>query len=56
MLCAALEADPYLGRRSRVEGTRELPLPPLPFLIVYRVLEQKDAIRNSLSIRSTTSA
>jgi toxin ParE1/3/4 len=41
---AALETDPYLGRRGRVEGTRELPLPPLPFIIVYRVLEQADAI------------
>jgi len=40
----ALGADPYLGRRGRVEGTRELPLPPLPFIIVYRVLEQADAI------------
>jgi toxin ParE1/3/4 len=41
---AALGADPYLGRRGRVEGTRELPLPPLPFIIVYRVLDQADAI------------
>lgn len=36
----ALGTDPYLGRRGRVEGTRELALPPLPFIIVYRVLEQ----------------
>jgi toxin ParE1/3/4 len=40
----ALGADPYLGRRGRVEGTRELPLPPLPFIIVYRVVEQADVI------------
>lgn len=40
----ALAMDPYLGRRGRVEGTRELPLPPLPFIIVYRVLEQADTI------------
>jgi toxin ParE1/3/4 len=40
----ALATDPYLGRRGRVEGTRELPLPPLPFIVVYRVLEQADAI------------
>jgi toxin ParE1/3/4 len=41
---AVLGADPYLGRRGRVEGTRELPLPPLPFIIVYRVLEHADAV------------
>jgi toxin ParE1/3/4 len=29
----------YSGRPGRVEGTRELPLPPLPFIVVYRVLE-----------------
>jgi toxin ParE1/3/4 len=40
----SLGTDPYLGRRGRVEGTRELPLPGLPFIIVYRVLEQADAI------------
>jgi toxin ParE1/3/4 len=38
----ALASDPYLGRRGRVEGTRELPLPPLPFIVVYRVLEQAE--------------
>jgi toxin ParE1/3/4 len=36
---AVLGAQPYLGRRGRIGGTRELALPPLPFLIVYRVLE-----------------
>jgi toxin ParE1/3/4 len=40
----ALGTDLYLGRRGRVEGTRELPLPPLPFIVVYRVLEQLDVI------------
>jgi toxin ParE1/3/4 len=28
---------PHAGRLGRVEGTREFPLPPLPFIIVYRV-------------------
>ena len=39
-----LASGPYLGRRGRVEGTRELPLPPLPFVIVYRVREQANAV------------
>jgi toxin ParE1/3/4 len=30
---------PYSGRTGRVEGTRELALPPLPFIVVYRVKE-----------------
>jgi len=28
---------PHRGRPGRVEGTRELPIPSLPFLVVYRV-------------------
>ena len=32
-----LGKSPYSGRQGRVEGTRELPLPPLPFIVVYRV-------------------
>ena len=42
----ALESLPYLGRPGRVEGTRELPLPSLPFLVVYRVLEHAVEIVN----------
>jgi len=39
---AALRRDPRRGREGRVEGTRELVLAPLPYLVVYRVL--KDAV------------
>lgn len=35
----SLESFPYRGRVGRVDGTRELVLPSLPFVIVYRVFE-----------------
>ncbi|HKN77171.1 MAG TPA: type II toxin-antitoxin system RelE/ParE family toxin [Candidatus Acidoferrum sp.] len=38
----SLRSFPYKGRTGRVAGTRELPLPPLPFVVVYRIL--KDAV------------
>ena len=41
---SVLENFPYSGRIGRVDGTRELPLPPLPFIVVYRVLESDDAV------------
>ena len=33
-----------MGRVGRVEGTRELPLPALPFIVVYCVLASADAV------------
>lgn len=36
----ALEHFPNRGRPGRVEDTRELPLPPLPFVVIYRLVEQ----------------
>ena len=32
-----LKASPYIGRRGRIEGTRELLFPPLPYIAVYRI-------------------
>jgi toxin ParE1/3/4 len=43
---AALRTFPHRGRIGRVEGTRELLLPPLPFVIVYRVLPEAVEISN----------
>lgn len=39
-----LGAFPHGGRVGRMGGTRELALPPLPFIVVYRVLEHADAV------------
>jgi toxin ParE1/3/4 len=36
---AQLREFPNLGRSGRVPGTRELPVQPLPFLVVYRLKE-----------------
>lgn len=33
----ALDAFPYRGRPGRVDGTRELPLPGLPWVAIYAV-------------------
>jgi addiction module RelE/StbE family toxin len=38
----SLNSFPYRGRQGRVEGTRELPVPSLPFIVVYRVI--RDAV------------
>jgi toxin ParE1/3/4 len=36
----SLKNTPYLGRPGRIEGTRELLFPPMPYVAVYRVHEQ----------------
>ncbi|MGA3201876.1 MAG: type II toxin-antitoxin system RelE/ParE family toxin [Bryobacteraceae bacterium] len=41
---STLGAFPYAGRLGRLQGTREMPLPPLPFIVVYRVLEHLQAV------------
>jgi toxin ParE1/3/4 len=37
---ASLKQFPRLGRAGRVNETRELPLSPLPFVVVYRLKEE----------------
>jgi toxin ParE1/3/4 len=39
-----LAAFPNLGKAGRVYGTREMPLSPLPFIVVYRVLEEAGTV------------
>jgi toxin ParE1/3/4 len=36
---SSLSSFPHRGRIGRLEGTRELPVPSLPFLVVYRVTQ-----------------
>lgn len=36
---SSLSAFPFRGRPGRVDGTRELSMPSLPFLVVYRVTQ-----------------
>jgi toxin ParE1/3/4 len=38
----SLKSFPNKGRPGRVEGTRELPLSPFPFVVVYRI--RKDIV------------
>ena len=38
--CGGLGKFPYLGRKGRIEGTRELVLAGLPYVVVYRIRDQ----------------
>jgi toxin ParE1/3/4 len=33
----ALKEQPHIGRPGRIEGTREILFPPMPYIAVYRV-------------------
>jgi toxin ParE1/3/4 len=35
-----LRAFPMMGRSGRLAGTRELPIPATPYIVVYRVKEK----------------
>lgn len=36
-----LSANPFIGRRGDIPGTRELVLPGTPYIVAYRVLETR---------------
>ena len=36
-----LETFPHLGRPGRVQGTREIAFPPLPFVAIYEVRSEE---------------
>jgi toxin ParE1/3/4 len=40
-----LETFPHVGRPGRVEGTRELAFPPLPYIAVYEIAGDRDEVR-----------
>ena len=38
--CGTLRQFPRRGRKGRMEGTRELVFPGLPYIVVYRIQDQ----------------
>ncbi len=41
----SLESLPNRGRPGRIDGTRELILAPLPFILIYRVKRDVEIVR-----------
>jgi toxin ParE1/3/4 len=50
-----LEMFPHLGRPGRVQGTREIAFPPLPFVAVYEVREEQVTLISTSRRRSRSS-
>ena len=40
-----LQSFPRIGRPGRVEGTREIAFPRLPYVAVYEILDAQDEVR-----------
>ena len=51
--CGSLRAFPYSGRNGRIDGTRELTFPGLPYIVVYRIEDQVVACCASTTARRT---
>jgi toxin ParE1/3/4 len=46
----ALAAQPRLGRPGRVAGTRELVIPRLPYVAIYRIVEAARAATSQVEV------
>jgi toxin ParE1/3/4 len=44
----SLRTMPYRGRYGRIENTRELVIPRLPYLVVYQIFEERLVVLNVL--------
>lgn len=44
----SLRAQPYQGRSGRLENTRELIVPRIPYIVIYRVSQGRVMILNVL--------
>ena len=40
-----LQTFPSIGRSGRVAGTREITFPPLPYIAVYEIVDDRDEVR-----------
>jgi toxin ParE1/3/4 len=40
-----LKMFPRIGRSGRVAGTREIALPPLPYVAIYEILDAQNEVR-----------
>jgi toxin ParE1/3/4 len=47
---ASLAQQPRLGRPGRVAGTRELVIPRLPYLAIYRVVEASPSTTGTIEV------
>jgi toxin ParE1/3/4 len=45
-----LAAQPRLGRPGRVAGTRELVIPRLPYIAIYRIVEAARSIASEVEV------
>jgi plasmid stabilization system protein ParE len=49
----SLKASPYGGRPGHRNGTRELPLTPLPYVVVYSVKRKSSRSCTFITVRKT---